>query len=683
MNRYITQFRQLKHQAQQDNHRLALTLNEEMSSNQDWLDALLHVFNNHVVVQWCLRPTLSQSGVHHCHQGNAFLGSEIDLLLVDLAGGFDANSFNSLCGCLRGGGLLIFYNLSGLTLMPSYGNQWLLRALNDLPVFSLSNKSMIDLDNTSVVHRHYLEAGFTEQSAAIQDIIKVALGRSNRPLVITADRGRGKTSALGLAVAQLFQQKSSYKVIVCAPLLSSVEAAFDHARSQLGHCSYGKGRLDYLDCTFQFMAPDALLMQQPQCDLLLIDEAAAIPVPTLIELSQSYSRVVFSTTQHGYEGCGRGFSLKFIDWLRSHSPSLRFRHLIQPIRWSDADPLECWINSTFLIKSTLPTLNLPAFNAKDLNYRRLSKAQLFANPELTASLFTILINAHYQTSLNDLFSLLDDDAISLVAVSFDHHIIGCAMVVSEGELDQDTTYAISMGERRPKGHLAPVTLINQLGCVSASTLRCERIMRIAIHPQYCRRQIGRTLVNFISSTSEADYLATSFGLTTDLLEFWNSTGFIPVKLGSKRDHVSGTYSALYLRSSLVSFIDPLYRQFCVTFPLLIQSQFTQLPPELVQRLLCHSFHIEPPVQIPFGLIHRYALGGANYESVEAVIRLIIQCYPSSNQFLSTLMVAKVLQNRSWAESCRLFKFTGKKEVERALRHDIGKWYENLQCKGYG
>lgn len=680
MNRYISHFQRLKNHAEQDNHRLALTISDEISSNEAWIDAVLTVFNNAIVVHWSDASVSSYSHVYHCQQGKAFLGTEINLLLVDLACGFDANSFNSLCGCLRGGGLLIFYNLFSLKERLSYGNQWLLRALEELPVFSLSNNEMWGSQSANRVYNNQSDTRFIDQGTAIQDIIKVALGRNRRPLVLTADRGRGKTSALGLAVAQLFNQKRSYKVIISAPLLISVEAAFHHASRGLTQSCYHKGRLDYFECTFQFVAPDALLSQQPQCDLLLIDEAAAIPVPTLVELTQCYTRVVFSTTQHGYEGCGRGFSLKFIDWLRAYRPSLRFRHLFLPIRWSDNDPLECWINKTFLIKAYLPTLNLPGFNATELDYYRLNKTQLFSNPDLTSSLFAILINAHYQTSLNDLFSLLDDDSISLIAVSYHNTMVGCAMVVCEGELDEETAYAISMGERRPKGHLTPVTLINQVGCVSASSLCCERIMRIAIHPQYCRRNIGRTLVNFIGSTSQADYLSTSFGLTLDLLGFWHSLGFVPVKLGSKRDHVSGTYSALYLRSNLEAFIEPLYKQFSVTFPLVIQSQFSDLSPELVQRLLCHPFNIESPIPISLDLIQRYTQGGGNYESVEASIRLCVQCFPLNNIFLSTMIISKILQNKSWSECCRLFQLSGKRDVERTLRRDIDCWLKNLQCK---
>ncbi|MEI8631520.1 hypothetical protein P4S72_04170 [Vibrio sp. PP-XX7] len=69
-----------------------------------------------------------------------------------------------------------------------------------------------------------------------------------------------------------------------------------------------------------FIPPDMLLTSRCEADLMLVDEASSIPVPMLQQLGERYNRIVFSTTIHGYEGCGRGFILKFMEWLRAYRP---------------------------------------------------------------------------------------------------------------------------------------------------------------------------------------------------------------------------------------------------------------------------------------------------------------------------------------------------------------------------
>ena len=51
------------------------------------------------------------------------------------------------------------------------------------------------------------------------------------------------------------------------------------------------------------------------CELLAIDEAAAIPLPLVKKLLGPYL-VFLSSTVNGYEGTGRALSLKLIDQLR-------------------------------------------------------------------------------------------------------------------------------------------------------------------------------------------------------------------------------------------------------------------------------------------------------------------------------------------------------------------------------
>jgi N-acetyltransferase 10 len=82
-----------------------------------------------------------------------------------------------------------------------------------------------------------------------------------------------------------------------------------------------------------------------QAELLVIDEAAAIPLPTVKSLLGPYL-VFLCSTVNGYEGTGRSLSLKLIQQLREQGAKLgagdqgagtarTFREvqLQEPIRW--------------------------------------------------------------------------------------------------------------------------------------------------------------------------------------------------------------------------------------------------------------------------------------------------------------------------------------------------------------
>lgn len=163
---------------------------------------------------------------------------------------------------------------------------------------------------------------------------------------------------------------------------------------------------------------------------------------------ERHHRCVFSTTIHGYEGCGRGFTLKFQQWLKQQRAGTAFYHLEQPIRWSKDDPLENWLFDTFLLNAELtPTETVLS---SDVKLSKIDKTQLISNPELLRTCFALLVNAHYQTSPNDLMLLLEDEAIQLFA-AFNHgDCLGCMLTVCEGELEPTLIESIQQGNRRPK-----------------------------------------------------------------------------------------------------------------------------------------------------------------------------------------------------------------------------------------
>ena len=79
-----------------------------------------------------------------------------------------------------------------------------------------------------------------EQHNAVEAIIKVVTGHRNRPLVLTADRGRGKSSALAIASAKLLSERKNnpYKIIVTAPVIAALSVFFKQLTSLLPEAKY-------------------------------------------------------------------------------------------------------------------------------------------------------------------------------------------------------------------------------------------------------------------------------------------------------------------------------------------------------------------------------------------------------------------------------------------------------------
>ncbi|SHO54549.1 GNAT family N-acetyltransferase [Vibrio quintilis] len=609
-------------------------------------------------------------------KGRHFLGQECYLLIVDLSEGVDADNLNALLGTLAGGGILVFIHpLTHQT--QDLASQWLSRALDELFVI-IQNEALPNLPD---LPKQEEKDVYQQQKDMIKQIIHVSEGHSKRPLVITADRGRGKSSALGIAAAELMQRRMKIKIVITAPSPQAVKVIFNHAQRLLDTGSYGQ--LTKKVCREQaeliYIPPDELLRTAPQIDLLLVDEASAIPVPVLQQLTRTYNRIVFSTTIHGYEGCGRGFTLKFLNWLKDFRPQFRHCHLSQPIRWADGDRLEKWQFRTFLLDADLPEIT-SEIDIEEIQYRYVKKEVLFSSVAFFAKIFALLTQAHYQTSPNDMMRILSDDRISLFIAEVDGICLGCVLTVNEGELTSSAVENIRQGIHRPKGHLVPVTLMNQLGLVESGKETCCRIMRIVIHPQLQRQGLGRRILNHCISQSDSDYVATSFGASDELLRFWIQQKFIPVKLGSRRDQSSGCYSVLMIQQCPKNWFPMARTQFSYYFLHTLHSEFCQLEPSVVRLLLSVSVAI-PMDGVPFSLLENYARGGANYESVAVWIRALIGAYPYlSSSLVSDLMIMKILQNRSWSDVAAVTCLPGRKTIESYLREHTKRLILNLQCK---
>lgn len=425
-----------------------------------------------------------------------------------------------------------------------------------------------------------------EQALAVQAIRHCALGHPHRPLVLTADRGRGKSAALGLAVRQLLHEigPAPRRILITAPSLATLTTFWRHVGIPADQPlpTYYKGEAGEV----QFLSPDVLLDEEHSADLLLVDEAAAIATGILAQWLQRYSRIVFATTQHGYEGSGQGFAIRMHKLLQQQTPGWQAHQLIQPIRWAPTDPLEPLLDQILLLGQDGPA---PSPQTKyQLHWQ--NQAELAKDEPLLRQVFGLLVQAHYQTRPSDLRTLLDSPGLQILIAMAEQQVCGVLLTIQEGEIQPELAHDISQGKRRPRGHLLPQTLLAHAGYTKAGQYRYLRVMRIAVHPACQRQGIGQDLLQALDIQARhlgCDFIGTAFAATSELIPFWSRHGLKPVRLGLSRETASGTFSLIMLKAlnqDLLPQVVVWQQAFLQSLPTYLPRQWQTLEPEIVSLL---------------------------------------------------------------------------------------------------
>ncbi|WP_426839771.1 GNAT family N-acetyltransferase [Glaesserella parasuis] len=360
--------------------------------------------------------------------------------------------------------------------------------------------------------------------------------------LILAPRGRGKSTLSGKLAEKLSQQ---YAVSITA-------------RSHSALPNFWKG---IESDKVKFFAPDRLIQMIEQKNIspnqwLFVDEAASLPLPMLQQFCAYFDKVVLTTTTQNYEGTGRGFCLKFLPTL---SRSTKQWTLSQPLRWGENDPLEAFVNQLLLLEYQIPPS--PPF----------SKGGSYLDKLI--NFYHLLAQAHYKTTPTDLRRLFDAPDQHYFYLEEQERLIAGCWAVNEGGLDEELTQAIWRGERRPQGSLVAQYLCFQGNLPDACRLKSVRISRIAVQPEYQKQGYGKRLVSQIISQMPplVDFVSVSFGLTPELLYFWQSCGFNLVQITPTPEASSGYHSAMMiypLSEQGKIFAQQAQQQFKRDFPLL-------------------------------------------------------------------------------------------------------------------
>lgn len=624
----------------------------------------------------------------HLHQ---ILGQEFSLVIYDGYSGIHPNKLAAASGTVKAGGMLVLLlpELESLShwLDPAI-SRWcsaeqqlskshFLRRWQTLwqqqPPWQLSQQHGWHLPN------HYSappsQCGITAQQQVLKEI-QQRLSTNTAPILLSADRGRGKSALLGLLAAQLPQQS----FILCSRHFHALKSCFSMLAQELG-TPYAVQQKQLANLSY--MAPDVLLQQHhnldPNC-IILVDEAAALPVPTLMAISQLGHRCVFASTLIGYEGNGRGYTLRFKRFLAAQFPHFAEYNLHLPIRYNHNDPLELHITKLFALECK----TTPVCCQGDLSYQVLSQAQLATNEALLQQVFSLLVLAHYQTSVDDLRQLLDAPDLRLYAVFNQQDLVAVSLVIVEGGLSEPLCQSIMTGQRRPAGHLMAQQLATSSGDIRFVQQRGARIVRIAVQPECQGRGIGTALLKYLQQqlATESTYIGSSFGCTTALVNFWQKAGFTPVKLGFKKDKASGEYAMIVLHQDQPMLA--IAGQFKASFFYQLQGQYQQLDSDLVAAILASLASTAPPAGHQALFCHLAVNQQSSEQQIAPVLWQQLLCTPQVINLLTTiskaLIIRLVLQQQSSQHVITELGLTGKKALIKALREALREVYAHTVDK---
>ncbi|OAP63200.1 hypothetical protein AYL99_02427 [Fonsecaea erecta] len=414
-----------------------------------------------------------------------------------------------------------------------------------------------------------------DQAKALLTFVDAISEKTLRSTVtLTAARGRGKSAALGVAVAAAIAHGYS-NIFITSPSPENLKTLFEFvikgfdALEYMDHVDYTilqSTNPDYNKAivrinvhrqhrqTIQYIQPqDAHVLGQ--AELVVIDEAAAIPLPLVRKLMGPYL-VFMASTINGYEGTGRSLSLKLIQQLREQSRggmstdgddvevadkvtgkaskdgakvytggrSLREITLSEPIRYAPGDGVEKWLNRLLCLDATLPkskinTQGTPHPSTCELVH--VNRDTLFSfhpvSEKFLQQMMALYVASHYKNSPNDLQLMSDAPAHQLFVlippIPEDANKLPeplCVIQVAlEGRISKKSVLSSLSRGQRAGGDLIPWLVSQQFQDSEFAGLSGSRIVRIATNPEYLNMGYGSRALELLKDFYEGKFTSLS------------------------------------------------------------------------------------------------------------------------------------------------------------------------------
>ncbi len=403
-----------------------------------------------------------------------------------------------------------------------------------------------------------------DQATALLTFVDAIAEKTLRSTVtMTAARGRGKSAALGVAIAAAVAHGYS-NIFITSPSPENLKTLFEFIFKGFDALNY-QDHLDYNIIqstnpdfnkaivrvnihrqhrqTIQYIRPqDAYTLGQ--AELLVIDEAAAIPLPLVRKLIGPYL-VFMASTINGYEGTGRSLSLKLIQQLRDQSRSvaqvngktngeattngdvaytggrtLRETTLSEPIRYAQGDSVERWLNKVLCLDATLPTSRMSTIGCphpSKCELLHVNRDTLFSfhpvSEKFLQQMIALYVASHYKNSPNDLQLMSDAPAHQLYVLvpPIDDESprlpepLCVIQVALEGQISKKSVLSSLSRGQRAGGDLIPWLVSQQFQDEEFAGLSGARIVRIATNPEYIHMGYGTQALRLLTDFYEGKF----------------------------------------------------------------------------------------------------------------------------------------------------------------------------------
>ncbi|EAQ83266.1 hypothetical protein CHGG_09670 [Chaetomium globosum CBS 148.51] len=407
----------------------------------------------------------------------------------------------------------------------------------------------------------------TDQAKALLTFVDAIAEKTLRNTVtLTAARGRGKSAAMGVAIAAAVAYGYS-NIFITSPSPENLKTLFEFVFKGFDALDY-KDHADYSIIqstnpdfnkaivrvnihrnhrqTIQYIRPqDSHVLGQ--AELVVIDEAAAIPLPLVKNLMGPYL-VFMASTISGYEGTGRSLSLKLIKQLREQSRaganpnsggavevdrssgrttketvavggrSLKEITLSEPIRYAQGDKVEKWLNTLLCLDATLPKSKLSTQGCPDPSQCELlhvNRDTLFSfhpvSEKFLQQMVALYVASHYKNSPNDLQLMSDAPAHELFVLT-GPIVEGrlpeplCVIQVSlEGKISKQSILNSLGRGQQPAGDLIPWLVSQQFQDDEFASLSGARVVRIATNPEYMSMGYGSKALQLLVEYYEGKF----------------------------------------------------------------------------------------------------------------------------------------------------------------------------------